>query len=103
MPDDVKEGTGRSTKTASKRILIRLPFKRSAQTARKKTAESNTLISCKGLQSLMHNIKYNNSIDRGRLLDALERTVVPWLPVGSDSNGEIYPIVPAAYRLQATR
>lgn len=66
----------------------------SAQTARKKTAEAYTPMTRKDLQSLKYNINYNIPA---------ERTVVPWLPVGSDNNGEIYVhtgFVPAAYRLR---
>lgn len=73
----------------------------SSQAARKKTAEANTQISRKDLKLLMHNINYNNPIDRGSLVDATERSVVPWLPVGSDKNQEIYRIVPVAYGLRA--
>lgn len=73
----------------------------SSQTAEKQTAEANIPISRKDLQSLLHNINYNYPLDRGRLVDAIDRAVVPWLPVGCDKNGEIYRIVPAAYGLRA--
>lgn len=73
----------------------------SLETARKQTAEENIPISRKNLLSLLHNINYNNPLDRGRLVDAIDRAVVPWLPVGRDINGEIYRIIPAAFGLRA--
>lgn len=76
-------------------------YKWSIQTLIQQTLETGTPISRKDLLSLIHNMNYNNSRDRGILVDAIERTVVPWLPVGSDNNGEIYRIVPGAYGLRA--
>lgn len=66
----------------------------------RKEDRANTTTSREDLRSLMYNINYNNMIDRGGVVDAFQRAVVPWPPIGSDKNGEIYSIVPAAYGLR---
>lgn len=45
-------------------------------------------------------MNFNNVTSRGKLVNAIQRTIVPWIPVGSDRNGEIYRIVPGAYGLR---
>ena len=53
------------------------------------------------LVTMISKTNYNRDTDRGKLVNALERTVVAWIPVGSYRNGEIYRIVPGAYGLRA--
>jgi hypothetical protein len=52
------------------------------------------------LKTMIATMNYNNDIDRGKLVTAVERIVVPWLPVGSYQNGGVYRILPGAYGLQ---
>jgi hypothetical protein len=53
------------------------------------------------LVTMITTMNYNRDTDRGRLVNALERVIVPWIPVGSHRNGEIYRIAPGALGLQA--
>ena len=53
------------------------------------------------LVTMITTMNYNRDTDRGRLVNALERVVVPWIPVGSHQNGEIYRIAPGAFGLRA--
>ena len=72
----------------------------------KKTADEEmktqemTPISRENLKKMIATMNYNSDIDRGKLVNVLQRSIVPWLPVGSDWNGEIYRIVPGAYGLR---
>jgi hypothetical protein len=59
-----------------------------------------TPISRENLIAMIATMNYNNDIARGKLVTAIERSVVPWLPVGSYQNGGIYRIVPGAHGLQ---
>jgi hypothetical protein len=52
------------------------------------------------LKEMIAKMNYNNLIDRAKLVGAVQRTIVPWLPVGNDRNGEIYRILPRAYGLR---
>ncbi|KAI9761453.1 MAG: hypothetical protein M1840_001797 [Geoglossum simile] len=56
-------------------------------------------ISPEELMEMLATMNYNNTMARAKLVDVLERTVVPWLPVGTDRAGGIYRIVPGAYGL----
>ncbi|KAI9774039.1 MAG: hypothetical protein M1839_001924 [Geoglossum umbratile] len=62
-------------------------------------ARQMTNISPEELTEMLATMNYNDPEARGKLVDVLERTVVPWLPVGSDRAGGIYRIVPGAYGL----
>ncbi|KAI9760484.1 MAG: hypothetical protein M1840_002412 [Geoglossum simile] len=59
-----------------------------------------TPISPEDLKTMMATINYNSDVARGKLVTAVERRVIPWLPVGSYQNGGIYRIVPGAHGLQ---
>ncbi|KAI9866424.1 MAG: hypothetical protein M1813_001546 [Trichoglossum hirsutum] len=59
-------------------------------------ARQMTNISPEELTEILATMNYNNEIARGKLVNVLERSVVPWLPVGSDRAGGIYRIVPGA-------
>lgn len=39
---------------------------------------------------------YNIANERGMLVNALQKTIVAWIPVGHNKNGETYRIVPGA-------
>ena len=45
-------------------------------------------------------MNYNSAIDRSKLVSALQQSVVPWLPVGNDRDGDIYRILPGACGLR---
>ncbi|KAI9781162.1 MAG: hypothetical protein M1839_006270 [Geoglossum umbratile] len=62
-------------------------------------ARQMTNISPEELTEMLATMNYNNEIARGKLVNVLERSVVPWLPVGSDRAGGIYRIVPGAHGL----
>ncbi|KAH0536388.1 hypothetical protein FGG08_006738 [Glutinoglossum americanum] len=46
---------------------------------------------------------YNSSTDRDGLAGALNRMIVPWLPIGKDPNGDIYRMVPGVYEVWPDR
>ncbi|KAL1967812.1 hypothetical protein VTN77DRAFT_2501 [Rasamsonia byssochlamydoides] len=46
------------------------------------------------LIDVIDHVNYNNDVDRARLVTAIRRNVVPWIPVGRDANGDIYRLVP---------
>ncbi|KAH0538689.1 hypothetical protein FGG08_004764 [Glutinoglossum americanum] len=58
-----------------------------------------TNISPEELTEVLVTMNFNSDIARGKLVNVLERSVVPWLPVGRDRAGTIYRIVPGAYGL----
>ncbi|KAI9868509.1 MAG: hypothetical protein M1813_005953 [Trichoglossum hirsutum] len=58
-----------------------------------------TNISPDELTEMLATMNFNNDIARGKLVNTLERSVVPWLPVGKDRAGAYYRIVPGAYGL----
>ncbi|KAI9759925.1 MAG: hypothetical protein M1840_003068 [Geoglossum simile] len=58
-----------------------------------------TNISPEELTEMLATMNFNDNIARGKLVNTLERSVVPWLPVGRDRAGTIYRIVPGAYGL----
>ncbi|KAI9761715.1 MAG: hypothetical protein M1840_001719 [Geoglossum simile] len=58
-----------------------------------------TNISPEELTEMLATMNFNDQIARGKLVNTLERSVVPWLPVGRDQAGTIYRIVPGAYGL----
>jgi hypothetical protein len=58
-----------------------------------------TNISPEELTEMLTTMNFNDDIARGKLVNTLERSVVPWLPVGRDRAGAIYRIVPGAYGL----
>ncbi|KAI9764144.1 MAG: hypothetical protein M1839_006043 [Geoglossum umbratile] len=58
-----------------------------------------TNISPEELTEMLTTMNFNHDIARGKLVNTLERSVVPWLPVGRDRAGAIYRIVPGAYGL----
>ncbi|KAH0565681.1 hypothetical protein GP486_000921 [Trichoglossum hirsutum] len=58
-----------------------------------------TNISPEELTEMLTTMNFNNDISRGKLVNILERSVVPWLPVGRDRAGTIYRIVPGAWGL----
>lgn len=51
------------------------------------------------MKEMIATINFNDATSRGKLVNAMQRTIVPWIPVGSDRNGEIYRMVPGAYGL----
>jgi hypothetical protein len=55
-----------------------------------------TNISPEELTEMLATMNFNSDIARGKLVNVLERSVVPWLPVGRDRAGTIYRIVPGA-------
>ncbi|KAI9763444.1 MAG: hypothetical protein M1840_000527 [Geoglossum simile] len=55
-----------------------------------------TNISPQELTEMLATMNFNDDIARGRLVNILQRSIVPWLPVGSDRAGTIYRIVPGA-------
>jgi hypothetical protein len=57
-------------------------------------------ISREDLKAMIATMNYNSNIARGKLVTTVERSIVPWLPVGSYQNGGIYRIVPGAHGLQ---
>src|SRR5450432_1027373 len=59
-------------------------------------AQVMTPISPHDLIKMIATMNYNDPTSRGMLVSAVERGVVPWLPVGKDQNGEIYRILPGA-------
>ncbi|KAI9763429.1 MAG: hypothetical protein M1840_000510 [Geoglossum simile] len=59
-----------------------------------------TPISREDLKAMIATMNYNSNIARGKLVTAVERPIVPWLPIGSYQNGGIYRIVPGAHGLQ---
>ncbi|KAI9864087.1 MAG: hypothetical protein M1813_003404 [Trichoglossum hirsutum] len=63
-------------------------------------AQETTPIEPADLEKMIDTINYNNDVDRGKLVSAIEQTVVPWLPVGKHENGGIYRILPGAYGLR---
>lgn len=56
-----------------------------------------TNISPEELTNMLATMNFNSDIARTKLVNVLERRVVPWLPVGRDRAGTIYRIVPGAY------
>ncbi|KAI9779958.1 MAG: hypothetical protein M1839_007114 [Geoglossum umbratile] len=58
-----------------------------------------TNVSAQELTEMLATMNFNNDILRGKLVNILERSVVPWLPVGNDRTGAIYRIVPGAFGL----
>ncbi|KAI9861222.1 MAG: hypothetical protein M1813_005395 [Trichoglossum hirsutum] len=65
-----------------------------------KMKQEMTPISREDLKTMIATMNYNSKIARGKLVTAVDRPIVPWLPVGSHQNGGIYRIVPGAYGLQ---
>ncbi|KAI9776167.1 MAG: hypothetical protein M1839_000583 [Geoglossum umbratile] len=63
-------------------------------------AHEMTPISREDLKKMIATMNYNRDIECGKLVNFLQRTIAPWLPVGSDRWGEIYRISPAAYGLR---
>jgi hypothetical protein len=59
----------------------------------------STPIPREDLKEMIATINFNNATSRGKLVNAIQQSIVPWIPVGSDRNGEIYRIVPGAYGL----
>jgi hypothetical protein len=59
-----------------------------------------TPISRNDLTEMIANMNYNSAIDRSKLVSALQQSVVPWLPVGNDRDGDIYRILPGACGLR---
>jgi hypothetical protein len=53
------------------------------------------------LVTMISTMNYNRDTDRDKLVNALERTVVAWIPVGSYRGGGIYRIILGAYGLRA--
>jgi hypothetical protein len=51
------------------------------------------------LKTMIAKMNYNSATDRGKLVSAVERAVVPWLPVG-ERNGKVYRILPGVHGLQ---
>ena len=51
-------------------------------------------------KEMVAKMNYNSTTDRGKLVSAVERVVVPWLPVG-ERNGKAYRIFPGVYGLQS--
>ncbi|KAH0559965.1 hypothetical protein GP486_003515 [Trichoglossum hirsutum] len=75
-------------------------FKWSSARADKRLEEREmTNISPEELTEMLATMDFNNDIARGKLVNILQRSVVPWLPVGRDRAGAIYRIVPDAYGL----
>ncbi|KAI9776287.1 MAG: hypothetical protein M1839_000446 [Geoglossum umbratile] len=72
----------------------------SAKMADNEMEQEMTPISPEDLKTMIATMNYNSDIARGKLVTAVERRVVPWLPVGSYQNGGIYRIVPGAHGLQ---
>lgn len=60
-----------------------------------------TPISRNDLKEIIAKMNYNSVIDRGKLVNAMEKSILPWFPVGNDQDGDIYRILPGAYRPQA--
>ncbi|KAI9760554.1 MAG: hypothetical protein M1840_002392 [Geoglossum simile] len=58
-----------------------------------------TNISPEELTGMLATMNFNDDIARAKLVNTLERSVVPWLPVGRDRAGTIYRIVPGAHGL----
>ncbi|KAI9855158.1 MAG: hypothetical protein M1813_000517 [Trichoglossum hirsutum] len=63
-------------------------------------AHEMTPIRREDLKKMIATMNYNRATDRGKLVNVLQRTIVPWLPVGNDRYGEIYRISPGAYGLR---
>ncbi|KAH0563274.1 hypothetical protein GP486_002159 [Trichoglossum hirsutum] len=51
------------------------------------------------LEKMIATMNFNSAAARGKLVNVLERSVVLWLPAGSDRKGEIYRIILGAYGL----
>ncbi|KAI9776305.1 MAG: hypothetical protein M1839_000466 [Geoglossum umbratile] len=62
--------------------------------------EDMTPISREELKTMIATMNYSSQIARAKLVTAVHRPVVPWLPVGSYQNGGIYRIVPAGHWLR---
>jgi hypothetical protein len=54
-------------------------------------------ISPEGLTEMLTTMNSNSDIARGKLMNVLQRSVAPGLPVGSDRNGGIQRVVPGVY------
>jgi hypothetical protein len=64
-----------------------------------KMKEEMTPISREELKTMIATMNYNSKIARAKLVTAVQRPIVPWLPVGSYQNGGIYRIVPGGHLL----
>ncbi|KAI9767865.1 MAG: hypothetical protein M1840_005358 [Geoglossum simile] len=53
-------------------------------------AAETTPIEPEELTAMIATMNYNSEINRAKLVTAIQRIVVPWLPVGSYQNGGIY-------------
>jgi hypothetical protein len=58
-----------------------------------------TNVSAQELTEMLATMNCSNDILRGKLVNILEQSMVPWLPVGNDRTGAIYCIVPGAFGL----
>ena len=65
------------------------------------STEETTPISREDLKNMIATMNYNSATDRGKLVSVIQRSVVPWLPVGKDHLGQFYRILPGADGLLA--
>lgn len=79
---------------ADKRGYFKWTVEREAQEAAQET--SVTPISRNNLKEMIAKMNYNSAIDRSKLVSAVEESIVPWLPVGNDRDGDIYCILSGA-------
>ncbi|KAK2739903.1 hypothetical protein FQN55_009076 [Onygenales sp. PD_40] len=52
------------------------------------------------LIAMFDTMNYNNKLQRAKLVSTIYKNVVPWIPVGTSSEGDVYRIVPKPYGLR---
>ena len=65
------------------------------------STEETTPISREDLKNMIATMNYNSATDRGKLVSVIQRSILPWLPVGKDHLGQFYRILPGADGLLA--
>jgi hypothetical protein len=98
---DALEGLGKAIRERWPNKADRMAYYNwSMKRADDEMKQEMTLISRENQKTMIATINYNSDIAHGKLVTAVERRVVPWLPVGSYQNGGIYRITPGAHGLQ---
>ncbi|KAK2794643.1 hypothetical protein FQN50_009882 [Emmonsiellopsis sp. PD_5] len=52
------------------------------------------------LIAMFDNTNYNDKLQRAKLVSAIYKNVVPWIPVGTSSEGDVFRIVPKPFGLR---
>ena len=71
--------------------------------SKKSMAEKYAPYSRTELVNMMTTTNYKSPLERAKLVDAMQRRLIPWIPVGSDWNDVVYRLRNEAYGLLADK